>query len=64
MSEIPVGKLGEITHPEKIEKNSEADYFAFNRVFIGQSHRFQNKYLKFFYRLLIYIIRKIVKIKS
>ena len=47
ISNMPVGQIGILKHPSKIERNLEADTWIFNNIYGGRNLRFPYNFIFF-----------------
>lgn len=57
---FPTRSLGKIKYKKKIDINTDADTFTFNYFFEGKKLRFPYRWIIFPYRILRYIIKKVL----
>lgn len=62
ISNMPVGQIGILKHPSKIERNLEVDTWIFNNIYGGRNLRFPYNFIFFPFRVFRYIFRKIKKL--
>jgi hypothetical protein len=58
-SNMPINKLGPITHPKKILRNLEADRWTFNHHYGGKNLRFPYNWINFPNRVIRYILKRL-----
>lgn len=56
-SRMPTQSIGVLKHPQKIERNVEADYWSFNNHFGGNNLRFPKNLIFHFRRLVKYFLK-------
>jgi glycine C-acetyltransferase len=58
-AELPTSTIGELSHPQNIKRNNEADLYAFNHHFGGQNLRFSMSKLLMPQRIARFVYRKL-----